>query len=243
MLFYVLLVICLIYVYRRGFPEENRSFPRTIMLTTKDKSKIPQYILDQYARYAPEYRLSVYDDGECREYLKRYYSDKVLQKFDSLDTGAHKADLFRYAYLYREGGCYMDVKTILTRPLSEVFGEHNFYLIKGFHPKSIYNGVIVTPPSNRYILELLTDLVHERTRHTGYLRFVNHAYDVLTKYARPQVGINRMKQVPNLYLMKEKHFEKCDGGRDRYNLCMKCVDEHGDVMFKIRDPNYHKTWS
>lgn len=254
----LLFSLCCACCCRRYRAESYTAVPRTIMLTTRDKSQIPQYILDQYAQYAPEYRVTVYDDEECKKYLKQHYPDKVVQKFDSLKSGAHKADLFRYAYLYREGGCYMDVKTILTRPLREVFGEHEFYLVRSLmeRPESIYNGVIVTPPSNPYIRDLLNDLVDERTRHSGYLRFVNHAYDVLAdRYAAapPKVGVNRMKHgLPNLYLMKEHNVcvecdgrveeKDCDKAKDRYNYCVKCVDEHNDVMFKVRDPNYHKTW-
>ena len=39
------------------------------MITTPNKDTVPQYIWDQYDKYASEYELSVYNDEECRQFV------------------------------------------------------------------------------------------------------------------------------------------------------------------------------
>ena len=34
--------------------------------------------------------------------------DHIVEKFGSITVGAHKADLFRYYFLYLNGGAYLD---------------------------------------------------------------------------------------------------------------------------------------
>lgn len=240
----IFVLICTLCIRGRDRnPQRWGSVPRTIMLTTKDKKQIPGHILQQYEKYAPEYRLRIFDDEDCRQFLRRNYAPRVLDKFDTLKMGAYKADLFRYAYLYKEGGCYMDVKTILTRPLREVFGEHEFYLVQGMHSGTIYNGVILTPPYNPYILELLSNIVHDRVKGGDYLKNVRDAHRVLVdRYCtRPlHPGLNRTKNIPDLYLLREKYMNKkhCGGKLDKHGYCMICVDEDDQRVFNIRDPTY-----
>ena len=40
-----------------------------------------------------------------------------------------KADFFRYLIVYREGGVYLDIKSTVTRPLSELLQEGDSYLL------------------------------------------------------------------------------------------------------------------
>lgn len=237
-----MVIIIIIIVLLFLFWNTKLRIPRTIVMTTKDKSVIPSYILDQYRTYAPEYQLTIFDDGECREFLKRNYEPKVLRKFDLLEVGAHKADLFRYAYLYKHGGCYIDVKTLLVRPLRD-FIDHNrsrLCMVKSVMGKSIYNGFIVTPPGNPIMKEMLDEVVDDNNPDKSYLRFTISAYKVLEQYYSLRVGLNQ-----DLMLWREKPMsaDMCNGQRDKWGWCMGCVDAYGNLLFKVRDPTYGKTWS
>ena len=58
----------------------------------------------------PEFQHYIYDDGMCREFIKKNFNREVLHAYDSLEPDAFKADLWRYAILYINGGVYVDIK-------------------------------------------------------------------------------------------------------------------------------------
>jgi len=58
----------------------------------------------------PEFEYHLYDDYECRDFIKKNFDKEVLNAFDTLIPGAYKADLWRYCILYKNGGVYLDIK-------------------------------------------------------------------------------------------------------------------------------------
>ena len=44
----------------------------------------------------PRFNYQLFDDNDCREFIKNNFEPKVLHSFDSLIPGAYKADLWRY---------------------------------------------------------------------------------------------------------------------------------------------------
>lgn len=68
----------------------------------------------------PEFTYRFFDDAACRDYLQQHYPSDVLEAFDLLVPGAFKADLWRYAILYREGGVYVDADMVAYVPLREI---------------------------------------------------------------------------------------------------------------------------
>ena len=58
----------------------------------------------------PEFEYHLYDDYDCRDFIKKNFDKDVLNAFDTLIPGAYKADLWRYCILYKKGGIYLDIK-------------------------------------------------------------------------------------------------------------------------------------
>jgi hypothetical protein len=44
---------------------------------------------------------------------KKYFLHDIIVAYDQLIPGSYRADLFRYCYLYINGGCYIDCKIIM----------------------------------------------------------------------------------------------------------------------------------
>ena len=104
----------------------------------------------------PHIMFKLYDDDDCREFIRKHFDKHVLWAFDALNTGAYKADLFRYCVLYIEGGIYMDIKlvskeldyfrkkeTIIVKDRTSCHFEHC-----GWYPDYCSN--IITPERNIY---------------------------------------------------------------------------------------------
>ena len=92
--------------------KENTIIPLDIYQTWHTKN-LPTKMgenVDCLKRINPEFKYYLYDDYECRDFIKKNFGKDVLNAFDTLIPGAYKADLWRYCILYKKGGVYLDIK-------------------------------------------------------------------------------------------------------------------------------------
>jgi len=265
LLFTLSCIISCVFFKEQNFQEHRRlpykenstnstTIPKSLIVTTKDKSKIPKHILQQYRPYVQNkgYTLSIFDNNDCVAFLSKEYTPTVVRTFNQLKSGAHKADLFRYAYLYVYGGIYLDIKTILLKNLDEIidFDKPLFYLTFSNNNR-LYNGILCTPPNNRFFLDLLNDIVYGPSL-THYLQYCQSASRILKQvYLKNNrayhKGLNNTyDSIPNVIMWKEIFCpakNHCNNIKDRYGYCNFCVDEYDNKLFKIRDPEYGKSWT
>ena len=109
----------------------------------------------------PEYEYKFFTDNECRQYIKNNLSKidedyNILKAYDLLITGALKCDIFKYFYLYINGGCYFHSKMILKKSLRKIIDPMDNIILCG-DEKSYYGGIIMVTKNNEYIYSLLKD--------------------------------------------------------------------------------------
>ena len=66
--------------------------------------------VDKLKKSNPEFSHHLYDDEDCKTFIKENFDEDVLNAYCNLIPGAFKADLWRYCILYKRGGIYMDIK-------------------------------------------------------------------------------------------------------------------------------------
>jgi len=168
----LLLIALIIYKIYKWYSKKNdtqeEEIPKVIYQTWSSKvlptnmRKCVEKIKDQN----PNYTHYIYDDNECREFIKEHFNDNVVTTFDKLIPGAYKADLWRYCILYINGGIYLDIKYepingfsfnylnpnkeyfVLERP---GFWENNHY--------GIYNALMICKPKNETLLHCIRHIV------------------------------------------------------------------------------------
>ena len=107
----------------------------------------------------PRFNYQLFDDNDCREFIKNNFEPDVLHAFDSLIPGAYKADLWRYCILYKNGGIYLDIKY---RPLNNfrfitmTESEHWVLDADNF---GIYNALMVCKPRNEILLKAINKII------------------------------------------------------------------------------------
>ena len=223
-------------------PTARNTHFNVVMQTTSDIQSIPQKVADNWAKFAPNVKRIIYDDDQCIQFLNEYFGIAYVNKFKSFKLGAYKADLFRYAWLYINGGVYMDIKTILLKPFDEMFPDPTFcYLVLSSpKPNHIYNGVIATPPKNPLMYELLEAVMLAPPK-TEYLYNTTKALEIVSSVCNNlKQGINiPVSKIPNIYLFVQvmKPFDQCDNIPDRYKLCA-FIEDDGKPILRVRYSDY-----
>lgn len=109
----------------------------------------------------------LFDDDDCRNYIKYNFDFNVLKAYDTLIPAAYKADLWRYCILYKMGGIYIDIKY---QPVKDFSFEFLLQEGKNVYTKDrksanvntnygIYNGFLISKKENPIYLDLIHEIV------------------------------------------------------------------------------------
>lgn len=241
MIFFIFLFLLILF-YFSLFVKDKSTIPNNIIQTYSNKSKIPEKVYKNIKQYGSNYKHIIFDDNDCIQFLNKYFSPIVKNKFNNLKKGAHKADLFRYCYLYIHGGVYIDIKTELIYPLDLIFNNSYIYTVISTNKRSIYQGIIATPPRKKIFLTLINHIINTPYSiiNKNYSIFINYFYQYLVKYNKKKLdlGYNLINNEP-YYLFQEKCSKKnntsvtCYDGYDRYKLCCFIFDNNYPII-KVR---------
>jgi inositol phosphorylceramide mannosyltransferase catalytic subunit len=95
------------------------SIPKIIRQTFKT-NKLPfitRWHINLFRKKNPAYQYEFYDDNRVEAFFAKEYGGDVFKAYQKLNIGAAKADLFRYAILYKEGGIYLDIDSYINQNL------------------------------------------------------------------------------------------------------------------------------
>lgn len=190
-------------IYQTWFTKE---------LPTKMKDNVEKLRKDN-----PEFEYNLFDDQDCRNFIKKYFSDEVLNAFDSLVPGAYKADLWRYCVLYINGGIYLDIKYGCINGFKLIALTEKEHFCNDWDEKTvlndigcnkgIYNAIMVCKPKNQILLSAIGRIVENvKNRYYGtnpleptgpYL-----LKEFFTTSQRKNFELNFYKRVPNKYFIR-----------------------------------------
>ena len=107
----------------------------------------------------PKFNYYLYDDNECREFIKTNFPEDVLHAYDSLIPGAYKADLWRYCILFIKGGIYLDIKFIPLNGFKFINLTESEHLVSDINNIDIYNAFMVCLPQNQILFKAIRQIV------------------------------------------------------------------------------------
>jgi hypothetical protein len=244
-LFCIIIYYLLCYYYNSSFFLKNKTnfsilnnnelddkfvFPKILFQTYHSISKIPKYIYDNKKEFASNYQHKIYDDVSGLEFIEKYFTQPVVDKFKSL-KGAHKADLLRYCLLYIYGGVYLDIKSILTKDLDSFLNfdnldSHRLYTVKSVHLlfPSVYQGFIATTKNNPLFITLIN--------------LILQTPEIVTKLCYHVFTMQMYNLIKNNPIENPLIKETCKRGNDRHSLKCIVIDKNNIKLFDVRDPNY-----
>jgi mannosyltransferase OCH1-like enzyme len=144
----------------------NSVIPLNIYLTwgTKELPIKMQENVNKMRKVNPEFNIQLFDDCDCREFIKNNFSKNILTAFDTLKPGAYKADLWRLCILYINGGIYIDIKLncINNFKFIALTEKEHFVLDRPGHWKEgeigLHNALLVAKPKNNLLLRFINKI-------------------------------------------------------------------------------------
>jgi len=106
-----------------------------------------------------KFKFYLYDDNDCREFIKNNFSNDVFNSYNNLVPGAYKADLWRLCILYKKGGIYLDIRNKFYNNFKLIDlteAEHYCY----DRPiNCIYNSIMVSQKDSIFLLKCIEEIV------------------------------------------------------------------------------------
>ena len=148
----------------------------------------PDYIRKIFRETSPRWSYRHFTDADILDYFQKYPISefpRIREVFYSFKRGEHRADLFRYYYLYLNGGIFVDSDAAPMVNLDCIVGEYSHIFVYPFDSSTgIYNGVIAAPPRSKIIYEALTHCYHTNPE------ILENSYHYFCKTLRTLISIH-----------------------------------------------------
>lgn len=131
--------------------------PKIFFQTSKNKPE--PYIIDKIVSKCPQWKYIHFNDEEAVQFFRENYLEEfkdIIEKFNNVPVGAHKSDLFRYYFLYINGGVFMDSDAMIEMNIEKIIKDYSFFSVRSSYvPNSIFQGFIGSTPKNSIIYKAL----------------------------------------------------------------------------------------
>ena len=200
--------------------------PHVLFQTTK-KDPVDDYVLDMIQQQLDDtWSYEHYNDEGILNFFKMNPIDDlpdIESKFHSLKNGAHKADLFRYYYLYVKGGFYLDSDAMIYHNINDIIKDYEFvsvtssmrWNVSDNTPCFIFQGIIGAAPKHDIMKQALYNVYNTDPAVLGphYMYFCQDLFNIIKNYTNNS----------NIKLYSEKY-----GGSNGDET----VDDNNNVLFK-----------
>jgi len=150
--------------------------PRILLQTSPQKQ--PTYVLNMLKKRCHGWTYYHFTDQEIIRYFINHPEPEfpfIINKFHEMRFGAHKADLFRYYFLYQNGGVFLDSDAMIECPIDSIVQEYYLFSVKSYIENTIFQGFIGCTPRHPVLYEALKDV------YTVNVLQLTNDYHLLTK--------------------------------------------------------------
>ena len=152
-------------MYNKQYPylknNYNSVIPLDIYQTWFTKSLPPKMRerVELLKSQNPRFNHHLFDDNDCREFIKTHFQPDVLEAYDTLIPGAYKADLWRLCVLFINGGIYMDIKFCCVNGFRLIELTETEHFAKDRPTNSIYNALMSCKKGNIFLYKSIRQIV------------------------------------------------------------------------------------
>jgi inositol phosphorylceramide mannosyltransferase catalytic subunit len=125
---------------------------------------ITRWYISRFRKKNSSYLYAFYNDEQVDAFLKKEYGGDIYKAYQKLNIGAAKADLFRYAILYREGGIYLDIDSYINCNLDTLIRQDdNAILALERHHDYYAQWALIYAPGHPFLKRTLDLVVNNIT--------------------------------------------------------------------------------
>ena len=160
---------------------------KIILQTSKEKPE--QYLIDMiYTLIPQDWEYKHYNDSEIIDFFNDNVIGEfpnIIDKFNNMKCGAHKADIFRYCFLYLNGGVFLDSDAMIKKNIEVIVSDYSFFSVNSTYIKnSIFQGFIGSTPTNEIIYKALYNLYNASNDDLhDYFWVVKDLYKIVNNYS------------------------------------------------------------
>ena len=180
--------------------------PKTVYQTWYDKNipYVAKNNIKKMKKLNPDYKFILYDDSDILEFITKNYDDRILSAYKKLTIGASKADFFRYLILYKKGGIYLDLDSVILKNLDELIKDKEAVISREGNEPYFCQWFLVfckDHPILKEVIDITVNNILEEKIKSGifYLTGPGGPY---TK------GINKIVNIENLWNQKDEIINK-----------------------------------
>lgn len=139
---------------------------------SNDLPLLTQWHIRQLRKKNPDYQYHFYDDEAVDLFIKNNFDEEIYNLFKRISIGAAKADFFRYAILYKRGGVYLDIDSLIVSPLATFIRADDVAVItRESHPNMYVQWALVYEAGHPFLEKTIANVVKN-------LRNNAHPHDV-----------------------------------------------------------------
>jgi mannosyltransferase OCH1-like enzyme len=181
--------------------------PKMIFQTSRI-DKPPNYVKEIIYRFSPGWEYQHFTDEDIMAFFDNFSDEEfpnLKSVFYSFHIGQHRADLFRYYYLYKCGGVFIDSDAMIYENIDHIVKNYDFFSVNSiYEPNSIFQGFIGATPYHPVIYKALKHVYEIDTREliNDYHVLCRKLYEiVLNEYQEieNQGKENKMKLYQEIY--------------------------------------------
>lgn len=126
---------------------------------TKDLQPLMRQNYEYTVESNPKITFHLYDEEECRQFIKENFDIEVVNAYDSLIPCSYKSDLWRFCILYIKGGIYMDIKYRCVNGFKFIALTENEHFVRDRYNIFVCTALIITLPKNEIMLKCIHQIV------------------------------------------------------------------------------------
>uniref|UniRef100_A0A6C0AN90 Nucleotide-diphospho-sugar transferase domain-containing protein n=1 Tax=viral metagenome TaxID=1070528 RepID=A0A6C0AN90_9ZZZZ len=124
------------------------------------KAPLKSYLVQMIkAQLTGEWTYMHFLDSDILDFFRKNPLEEfpmVSEKFKALKHGEHKADLFRYYFLFVKGGVFLDSDAMIYSPIEDIVKDYRFFSVNSaVVPGTVFQGILGSEPGNPLIYRAL----------------------------------------------------------------------------------------
>ena len=150
---------------------------------TKELPPLMRANYQQLKASNPEFEHHLFDENDCREFIKNNFGKGVLNAYNSLIPCSYKSDLWRFCILYINGGIYMDIKYKCSNNFKLIELTEKEHFVRDRPVNMTYTALIAVKPQNKIMLNCINQIVQNvKTKYYGRTALCPTGPSLLGKY-------------------------------------------------------------